>query len=309
MDILFVPLSVMAGALLPVQAGANAQLAKSMKSPIAATTLQLAVAALLLLILSVLSGSLWTLSLRPDAPWWHWIGGMASAFYVISGILLFPRIGAVVSVGLFIAGQVLASAALDVFGLLGVKTIGLSLGIAVGAILVMAGTALVVLGQQGARGEARSAQLGWIALGLVAGALLPIQGAVNALLRVDLSGATLAVSTISFAVATMAMVVVQAGATGLLRAAARPSLDGLSSVPWWGWLGGFVGATYVTTVFTAMPAIGAAATVGLTIAGQQVASIFVDRYGLLRLPQRHISTTRLIGVALLLAGVGVIKLI
>jgi transporter family-2 protein len=307
MDALFIPLSLAAGALLPVQAGANAQLAKAAGSPFAATTLQLAVAALLLLVLTLLSGSLSALSLLPDARWWHAIGGMASAFYVVSGILLFPRIGAVVSVGLFIAGQVLASTALDVFGFFGIASTGLSFGVSIGATMVITGAILIVLGQKGAHSGFMPTQLGWITLALLAGAVLPLQGAVNALLRHDLSGATFAVGTISFVVATLAMAVAQIGGTAL-SGAAKPSLDGLSSMPWWGWLGGFAGATYVTTVFTAIPVIGAAATVGLTVAGQQVASVFVDKYGWLRLPQRPVSTTRLIGVGLLLAGVGVIKL-
>ena len=59
------------------------------------------------------------------------VGGTASAFYVVSTILLFPRFGAVVSVGLFIAGQVLASTVLDMLGLLGVPATGLSPGFAV----------------------------------------------------------------------------------------------------------------------------------------------------------------------------------
>jgi bacterial/archaeal transporter family-2 protein len=308
METLFIPLALAAGALLAVQAGANAQLAKAIGSPFAATTLQLAVAALLLLILTLLSGSVSALSQLPNAPWWHTVGGVASAFYVISGIVLFPRIGAVVSVGLFIAGQVLASTALDVFGLLGVAATGLDLGVTLGAAMVMAGAILIVRGQPGAHSEFAAVPLGWIALALLAGAVLPVQGAVNALLRHDLGGATFAVGTVSFVVAMIAMAAAQFGARAL-PGAAKPSLNGLSSMPWWGWLGGFVGATYVTTVFTAIPAIGAAATVGLTVAGQQVLSVFVDTYGWLRLPQRPVSTTRLIGVALLLAGVGVIKLI
>ena len=139
-------------------------------------------------------------------------------------------------------------------------------------------------------------------------AVLPIQGAVNALLRDDLGGATFAVGTISFIVATLAMALAQVGAAAL-RDAAKPSFERLSSMPWWGWLGGFAGAAYVTTVFIAIPAIGAAVTVGLTVAGQQIVSIFVDRYGWFRLPQRNVSSMRVIGVALLLAGVGGIKLI
>jgi bacterial/archaeal transporter family-2 protein len=51
-----------------------------------------------------------------------------------------------------------------------------------------------------------------------------------------------------------------------------------------------------------------APTVALTVAGQQVASVLVDRYGLLCLPRRTISPVRLAGVVLLLAGVALIQL-
>jgi len=312
MDTLFIPLviplALAAGALLAVQAGANAQLSRAIGSPFAATTLQLSVGAILLLLITLLSGTVLALSRLPHAQWWHVIGGTASAFYVISGILLFPRIGAVVSVGLFIAGQVLASTALDVFGLLGVTTTGLSPGVTGGAMLVMTGATLIVLGQNSASNQVGLAQYGWIALALLAGAVLPVQGAVNALLKHDLGGATFAVGAVSFIVAAITMAVTQIGVAAV-PGAAKPNIDGLSSMPWWGWLGGFAGATYVTTVFTAIPVIGAATTVGLTVAGQQVASVFVDRYGWFRLPQRPVSTMRLIGVALLLASVGVIRLI
>jgi bacterial/archaeal transporter family-2 protein len=310
MDTLFIPLSLAAGALLAVQAGANAQLAKAAGSPFVATTLQLAVAALLLLGATLVTGSVAALSLLPNAPWWHVVGGTASAFYVVSAILLFPRIGAIVTVGLFIAGQVLASTLLDVFGLLGIAATGLSLAGAAGAILVLAGAALIVLGQHDAPRPIAGRQTGWIALALVAGAVLPVQGAVNALLRHDLGGAAFAVGTVSFVVATLAMAAAQMVTTalsGASKSSFTSSLRGLASLPWWGWLGGFAGATYVTTVFAAIPAIGAAATVGLTVAGQQVASVLVDKYGWLQLPQRPVSTVRLAGVALLLAGIAVIK--
>jgi transporter family-2 protein len=60
-------------------------------------------------------------------------------------------------------------------------------------------------------------------------------------------------------------------------------------------------------VFTAIPVIGTAAAVGLTVAGQQIASLFVDRYGWFRLPRREISGMRFSGVALLLIGVAIIQ--
>jgi transporter family-2 protein len=159
-----------------------------------------------------------------------------------------------------------------------------------------------VLGQE--RGALGRRAAGSIALALCAGAVLPVQGAVNALLRQDL-GAAFAVALVSFAVAALTMAAALA-LTLARRDAPRPRLHDLPGMPWWAWLGGFSGATYVITMFLAMPAIGAAPTVGLTVAGQQIASLFVDARGWFRLPQRPVSRTRLAGVAVLLAGVAVV---
>jgi len=132
-----------------------------------------------------------------------------------------------------------------------------------------------------------------------------VQGAINGLLRHDI-GAPFVVGTVSFAVATLSMAVVLLIAIALTDAP-KPQLAGLAKLPWWGWLGAFCGATYVTTVFTAIPAIGTAAAVGLTIAGQQIASLFVDRYGWFRLSKREISGLRFGGVAVMLVGVAIIQ--
>lgn len=295
MEALFIPAALVAGSLLAVQAGANAQLSRAVGSPFGATALQLGVGSVLLLLAALLTGTLAALAGLPRAPWWHAVGGTASAFYVVSTILLFPRLGAVVSVGLFIAGQMLASLGLDTFGLLGVAAKPATAAGVGGTLAVLAGAALIVLGQKGGAAMLSSGKVGWIALALAAGAVLPVQGAVNGLLRHDL-GAPFAVGAVSFLVATAAMAAVLLLATAVLRQP-RPHLSGVSAMPWWGWLGGFAGAAYVTTVFTAIPVIGTAAAVGLTVAGQQVASVLVDRYGWFRLPQRPVSGLRLAGVA------------
>ena len=310
MDAFFIPASLVAGGLLAVQAGANAQLSKATGSPFTATTLQLSVGTLALLAVALATGTLAAPAGPPGVPGWHVIGGTASAFYVVSTILLFPRLGAVVAVGLFIAGQMLASFALDTFGLLGVAPKALTPAMAGGTLAVLLGAGAIVAGQAGSLRQALAGKAGWIVLALLAGAVLPVQGVVNGLLRQDL-GAPFAVGAVSFFVATLAMALALLLVTLFRRApaAAAPQGTALRGMPWWGWLGGFAGAAYVTTVFTAIPAIGAAASVGLTVAGQQVASVFVDRYGWFRLPQRPVSGLRMAGVAVLLLGVAIIKLL
>ena len=302
MEPTFVLLSFVAGAVLTVQAGANAQLAKAVGSPMKATAIQLFVGAAVLVAIAALSGQFAAFAGLAHVPAWHAAGGTASAFFVASTILLYPRIGAVAAVGFVISGQMLASLALDVFGLFGIDVRDLDAGMALGALLMFIGAAAIVAGGKGQN----SLRPRWLLLALAAGAVLPVQGAVNSLLRIDL-GAPMAVGAISFIVATVAMLLVVL-AVRLFPGAAGAAGNGLAGMPWWGWLGGFAGAAYVTTVFSSIPVIGASATIGLTVAGQQLASLFVDHFGLFRLPKREISAPRLAGVALLLGGVIAIQL-
>jgi bacterial/archaeal transporter family-2 protein len=301
MEAVAIPYLLAVGALLAVQAAANVQLSSAMRSPFAASTLQLAIGALVLLLAAAAAGTLGAFGLIADARPVELVGGLGSALYITAGIVLFPRLGAVVTVGLFIAGQMLASLLLDGFGWLGVAREAPGLPELLGAAAVVAGTALIVRAQAGTE---RVPLSGWLVLALVAGAVLPVQGAINAQLRSAVD-APVTVGAFSFVVATLAMAL--ALAASLALSARRPQVAPLRRVPWWGWLGGLCGATYVTSVFLLIPEIGAAPTIALTVAGQQLASLIVDRYGLLRLPRRPLPAARLAGIAVLLAGVALIQ--
>ncbi len=169
MEILFIPLLLVVGSLLSLQAGANVQLASATHSPFGASALQLGLGAVLLLALAAVLGTLGSLDLVDDVEGWHLLGGLGSAVYITAGILLFPRLGAIVSVGLFVAGQTLVSLLLDLSGWLGVSRHTLDVPALVGAVAMLVGIALIVRAQEG-RVPGRP---GWIALALVAGAVLP----------------------------------------------------------------------------------------------------------------------------------------
>ena len=135
------------GGLLTVQAAANLQLTRAVGTPYGAATLQLWVAAGLLGLLAALVGGLPALTRVADVPWWFLLGGLASPLYITSGILLFSRVGALAAGGLFVTGQVLASAALDTFGLLGVPRHPLD-AVVTGSLAVLAGITVIVKGGQ-----------------------------------------------------------------------------------------------------------------------------------------------------------------
>lgn len=311
----FLAVALLVGCLLAVQASMNLQLNKAVGTPYGASTIQLALATGLLALLALVVGSLGALGRLPEATGWHLLGGLASPFYITCSILLFPRLGAVASVGLFVTGQMFASLGLDLFGLLGVEREALDAGMVLGSVAVLAGIVVIIRAQRRAAVPApdtaepgfRLSRVGWITLGFLAGAVLPVQGAVNAGLREDL-GEPLAVALVSFTVATLTIAVV----LFVLRATnrtPRPRFAPLRGMPWWGWLGAACAAGYVTGTFLAIPVIGAAVTVALTVTGQQLTSAAVDHYGLLRMPRRPMNTPRITGLLLLLAGSLAIQLL
>ena len=63
----------------------------------------------------------------------------------------------------------------------------------------------------------------------------------------------------------------------------RQSLAGFGDAlrsPWWYWVGGGgMGVVVVLTITVVTPRIGAAATIGLLIAGQLAMGVAIDRYG------------------------------
>ncbi|GHD76663.1 MULTISPECIES: DMT family transporter [Streptomyces] len=304
--------ALLVGCLLAVQASVNLQLNKAVGTPYGASTVQLSVATGLLLVIAAVTGSLGALGKLPDVEWWHLLGGLASPLYITSGILLFPRLGALASVGLFVTGQMFSSLVLDLGGFFGLEKKGLSPGIAFGALAVLLGIVVIIRGQKatappGAPTMSGPGRAGWIALGIVAGGVLPVQGAVNAKLRHGL-GAPITVAAFSFTVATLTIAVVLL-VLRLTGKTPKPQLAPLKQMPWWGWLGGACAAGYVTGTFLLIPEIGAAVTVGLTVTGQQLTSALIDHRGMFRLPTRVLTAPRLTGLGLLLAGSLAIQLV
>jgi transporter family-2 protein len=73
------------------------------------------------------------------------------------------------------------------------------------------------------------------------------------------------------------------------------------------WTGGLLGAAYVLASIVLTPALGAAATVGFFLAGQMAASVAIDHFGLLGAATNEVSSPRILGLLLVLAGVFLIQ--
>jgi transporter family-2 protein len=136
----------------------------------------------------------------------------------------------------------------------------------------------------------------YILLALVAGAGMPLQAGINMRLRQSLGGSTLA-ALVSFAVGTLCLL-----AYVLATRTPMPSAGSVSGVPWWGWTGGALGAFFVFSSIVLAAQLGAAATMAWLLAGQFLAALVLDHYGLVSFAVREVSWPRILGVGLLIAG-------
>lgn len=140
----------------------------------------------------------------------------------------------------------------------------------------------------------------WFILVLFSGALLPIQAGLNTKLARALESPVYA-SLISFAVGTFVLFVY------VIITKQHIFLAGFKTVPLYAWLGGALGAIYVTVIILAFPNIGPALTFSLIIAGQLLVALILEHYHILVAEQHSINIWRTLGFLLIMGGVVLIR--
>lgn len=140
----------------------------------------------------------------------------------------------------------------------------------------------------------------YILLAIVAGVAVTLQVGVNSALRQSINSPIFA-AFISFAVGTMGLFVY-----AVATRATWPSMQTLSKVPGWAWLGGALGAYYIVTSIVAAPKLGAASLISLIVTTQLCTSLILDHFGLIGFAQHGINAWRVAGAILLVTGVTLI---
>jgi len=141
----------------------------------------------------------------------------------------------------------------------------------------------------------------FLLLALAAGVLLPVQAGLNAQLRSAL-GSPIAAALVSFLVGTAGLVTI-----ALLLRTPLPVGRAWAATSPWQWSGGLIGAVYVLAVIVLAPRLGAATLIAAVVAGQMITSLVLDQYGLVGFPVHSMTLVRLLGAALVIAGVILIQ--
>lgn len=144
MIVVWLGIALLAGALVSVQLGVNTQLRGYLGDPVYAALVSFLVGTLALTGYILVRRLPWPdLHSAVQGPGWIWIGGVLGAFFVLISVLLAPRLGAAVFLGLTILGQLVASLLMDHYGLLGFEQQPMNLWRGVGAVLLIVGVVLI----------------------------------------------------------------------------------------------------------------------------------------------------------------------
>jgi len=144
-------------------------------------------------------------------------------------------------------------------------------------------------------------ELFYLLFAAIAGACAPTQAGINAQLRVFTEDAVTA-AFISFAVGTTGLLFYS-----LVLRIPWPAFQTLAQLPWWLWSGGLLGAFIVAVTILLVPKLGAATLMGCMIAGQMLASLLLDHYGIVGYSVHPATVWRVLGVVLVVVGVVMIK--
>jgi len=134
------------------------------------------------------------------------------------------------------------------------------------------------------------------------GSFLAIASAANSRLRKTLQSA-IAAAAINFVVGSGTLTLLL-----VLGVFGQQNLERLSQVPWWGFIGGSLGAAFVTLSTIIIPKLGLTTTTLAVVCSQMMLSLVIDQWGWFGVTPHPISTSRIIAIALLLAAVALTQL-
>ena len=141
-----------------------------------------------------------------------------------------------------------------------------------------------------------------ICLAALAGAGIAVQSGTNAVLG-RMLGHPMWASFWQFAAGTVLIVVIMIAVRVPAPAFAVTAATG----PWWVWIGFFTGAFFVVAGLSLSPVIGVGGFIAALVAGQMIAALLLDHFGLVGLAVRPLTLARGVGAALVIAGVVLIQ--
>ena len=136
----------------------------------------------------------------------------------------------------------------------------------------------------------------FFAVAFLVGALITVQTGSNARLK-EAFGEALPAVIVSSSLGVILLIAVTLSAR-----TPWPSLSSLAGAPWWGWLGGALGAIYAVATVLLARELGAAPLTALVVTGQLVCSVVPDHFGWVGFTEHTAGLGRIAGCVLMVGG-------
>lgn len=134
-------------------------------------------------------------------------------------------------------------------------------------------------------------------LAMAIGVAMAVQTALNTQLKEYLHS-SLQAALLSFLVGTIALAILV-----FFQNSDKPAFSTLMQVPWFLWLGGFLGVYAISLSIYTAPKLGFLSLSGLIIFGQVATAMLLDHFGLLGTEKQPIHWQRLLGGIVIFIGV------
>lgn len=262
------------GSLTAVQSRANGSLALDLDSGIHAAFISFTVGLILLTIVVVSMRRMREAVMRVgyaylarELPWWQMLGGLFGALFVLSQSLSVPVIGVALFAVALVSGQSAASLIVDRLGLGPHGKQAITAPRALSAIL---GVSAVLVAVSGRLGDS-NLSIPLVLLCFIAGIGVAIQQGINGNVS-RVSREPIVAAWVNFLLGTAILFVGFILSLVISGERAAP----LPAGPWWLYLGGVVGVTFIATAAWVVGKVGVLRLSVLAIAGQLFGSLLLD---------------------------------
>ncbi len=133
------------------------------------------------------------------------------------------------------------------------------------------------------------------------GCFLAIQGSINTQLTTYLKH-PIQGALVNFVVGATTLL-----ALNFIFRTQMPDWAHLKTAPWYLFVGGLMGALFVSSVIFFIPKIGVTTVLAASIAGQLIAASIIDHFGFFGLSAHPVSISRILGILLMLVGIFLIQ--
>ena len=291
------------GMMTPVQTAANSRLRQSVVSPLVASLVSFTIGTSYLIIATLIQRGSLGISAEAfnDLPWWAWLGGVCGLYGLTINIIIFPKLGSVQTALMPMLGQIGMGMLIDNFGWFHSTTYPFTWLRVVALAMIFAGVCMVVMkkGEKGGNGNL----LPWQLIGISGGAVFAMQPPMNSLLSAEFDSAIYA-ALISFLSATIVLLLI------VLVRNDRKHIPQIFSLdrPWWTWLGGIIGGTFVTGFAFFAAKVGIGLLLVTSICGLLTCSLIIDKQGLLGTAKKPVGWVQYVGLLCVMAGIAVLRL-